>query len=345
MKALVFFGPRDIRYEEVKTPEPKNGEVRIRVKAVSICGSDIAGYKGISAMRTPGLIMGHEFSGLIEKIGEDVIDFEIGQRVTAITNLYCGKCSNCKSGLTNICINRAIIGTTMPKYGPYNGAMADYLIVPAKKIIMLPDHVSFNEAALTEPLSISLHAIKNAGSLRDKTIAVFGSGPIGLLTIQCIYLQKPAMVIAIDIQDERLEMAKLCGATYTINSGKRDLYKMIATKTKGVGVDVICDAVGIEETINSGIEIVRGGGKIIWIGLSMPKLKINYKKAVCKEIKFITSYLYTSEMEEAIDLIASSKIDVEKIITGIYPMGEGAKLFEDIVCGKSKDIKIILTNK
>lgn len=344
MKALVFYGPRDMRYVEVTTPEPNTGEVRIQVKAVSICGSDSSGYKGESTMRTPGLIMGHEFSGVIEKIGKGVNGLKIGQRVVVITNLFCEQCRDCKEGLQNVCINRAVIGTTMPNYGPYPGAMAEYVIVPAKKIISIPDHISFNEAALTEPLAISLRATKHAGNIRGKKIAVFGSGPIGLLIIQCLRLQQPTTIIAIDIQDERLEMAKLCGATYTINSMKKDLYEMISLFTNNNGVDIVFDAVGIEETVNSGIEIVRCGGKVILVGLAMPKLKLNYKHAVCKEVSFITSYMYTTEMEESIDLIASGKIDVTKIITGVYPISEGVRIFEEIAIGKSKDIKVILTN-
>ena len=126
MKALVFNGPRDMEYKEVPTPEPGPGEVRIRSKAVSICGSDSSGYKGGNAMRTPGLIMGHEFSGVIEELGPDVTGVSVGQRVAVHHNLFCGKCRDCKEGRDNVCVNRAIIGTTMPKYGPYNGAMADF---------------------------------------------------------------------------------------------------------------------------------------------------------------------------------------------------------------------------
>jgi 2-desacetyl-2-hydroxyethyl bacteriochlorophyllide A dehydrogenase len=344
MKALVFVGPRDMRYQEVKTPEPGEGEVRIAPKAVSICGSDSGGYKGGSAMRTPGLIMGHEFSGVIDKLGPGVEGLKVGQRVGAVTNLFCGKCRDCHDGLQNVCVNRAIIGTTMPKYGPYNGAMADYVIAPVKKIMPLPDHVSFNEAAMAEPLSISLRATKHVKDIAGKTVAVFGTGPIGLLAIQCLRAREAARIIAIDVVDRRLQMAKECGATHVVNSAKEDLYKIIADLTDEGGVDVVFDAAGIDQTVNSGIEIVRCGGTVVWIGLAMPELKLDYKHAVCKEITFQCSYMYTTEMEEGIELIASGKMDVAKIITGVNPMSEGAKHFELIAQGKSEDIKIILTN-
>ena len=344
MKALVFVGPRDMQYQDVPTPEPKEGEVRIRVKAVSICGSDSGGYKGGSAMRTPGLIMGHEFSGVIDKLGSGVSGLAVGQRVGTVTCLFCETCRDCKDGLGNVCVNRAIIGTTMPKYGPYQGAMSDYVIAPAKKIMPLPDHVSFNEAAMIEPLSISLRAVKHVKDIAGKTVAVYGAGPIGLLAIQCLRAREAARIIAIDVVDSRLDMARECGATQVINSKNEKVDEIIAAMTDGGGVDVVFDAVGAPATINDGVEIVRCGGTVVWIGLAVPVFEFDYKHAVCKEITFQCSYMYTTEMEEGLELIASGKMDVAKVITGVYPMSEGAKHFELIAKGESKDIKIILTN-
>ena len=347
MKALVFKGPRSMQYEEVPTPEPGPGEVRIHVKAVSICGSDTAGYKGGNAMRTAGLIMGHEFSGVIEKLGPDVKGLSIGQRVGVHTNLFCEKCRDCKEGRDNVCVNRAIIGTTMPVYGQYNGAMADFVIAPAKKIIPLPDHVSFNEAALAEPLSIGLRALKqlkNIKELKGQTVLVYGAGPIGLLTIQCIRAKEAGRIIAVDTVDRRLDVAKECGAAVVINSSNQDVLKIVDELTDSCGVDLVFDCVGIKETINNSNKLVRCGGTVVWIGLADSKLEFDYKYAVCKELTFITAYMYTTELQEGLDLIASGKLDVGKILTGVYPMGEGAKHFELIATGESKDIKIILTN-
>ena len=344
MKALVFNGPRDIQYKEVPTPEPKEGEVRIRPKAVSICGSDSAGYKGGNAMRTPGLIMGHEFSGVIEKLGPGVTGLTLGQRVTVHTNQFCGQCRDCKEGLQNVCVNRAIIGTTMPKAGQLNGAMADYVIAPAKKIMLLPDHVSFNDAAMIEPLTVGLRSTKHVKDIKGKTALVYGAGPIGLLTMQCIRAREAASIIAVDIVDGRLDMAKKCGATTVINSKKDDVAKIVADMTGGGGVDLVFDAVGSAETVNAGTKIVRCGGTVVWMGLADNKLEFDYKYAVCKEIKFLTTYMYTTEMEEGLELIAAGKLEAGKIITGIYPMSEGPKHFELIATGETKDIKIILTN-
>lgn len=342
MKALVFCGSRDIRYMDVETPEPKTGEVLIKVKAVSICGSDTGGYKGGSAMRVAPLIMGHEFSGEIAKLGEGVKGLKPGDRVGVVTNLYCGYCADCKSGLSNVCDNRKIIGTTMMA-GPYDGAMADYVVAPAAKIMQLPDNVSYNACALAEPLSISLRATKHAGDLKGKTVAVYGAGPIGLLTIQCIKFFGAGRIIAIDLVEDRLEMAKKCGATAVINSND-DVLGITRKMTDGVGVDVVFDAAGVPATVNGGVGIVRNGGKVIWIGLTVPKFEFDYKHAVCKEITFQCSYMYTTEMEEGLEMIKTGKMNVEQIITGVYPMSEGPRIFEELASGKTKDIKVILYN-
>jgi len=342
MKALVYHGPRDLRYEEVETPKPKKGEVLVKVRSVSICGSDLSGYKGGSAMRVAPLVMGHEFSGEIAQLGEGVSGLKVGERVGVVTNLYCGTCQDCKDGLQNVCDNRYIIGTTM-KAGSYNGAMADYVIAPAVKIMPLPDSVSFDECALVEPLSISLRATKHAGNLKGKNVAVFGAGPIGLMGVMCLKSFGAKRIVAIDIVEKRLKMALQCGATDIINSND-DVLGITRKLTKGVGLDVVFDAAGVPATINTGIEIVRNGGTLLMVGMASPKMEIEYKHAVVKELRLQSSYMYTSEMREGLQMIIDGKLDVAQMITSRYPMSEGPRIFEELASGKTSDIKVILTN-
>ena len=342
MKALVFHGPQDLRYESVPRPVPGRNEVLVRVKSVSICGSDLSGYRGGNPMRVPPLIMGHEFSGEIAECGEGADKFKPKDRVGVITNLYCGTCSNCRQGLQNVCENRFIIGTTM-KAGSYNGAMAEYVLAPAEKIVPLPDHVSFNEAALAEPLSIALRATKHAGNMKGKSVGVFGAGPIGQLAIACMKHAGAERIVAVDLVDKRLEMAESMGASHTINAGN-DVISEIEKLTEGIGLDCVFDAAGVEATINTGIEVVRNGGTVLLVGMASPKINIELKHAIAKEIKFLTSYMYTSEMKEGLDLIAEGKIDVKKIITAEYPLSEGPRIFSELFSGNSRDIKVILKN-
>lgn len=343
MKALVYYGPKDIRYEEVPRPAPKPGEVLVRVRAVSICGSDIAGYRGGNPMRVPPLIMGHEFSGEIAEIGEGVAGLKPGDRVGVVTNLFCKTCDDCRNGLSNVCDNRYIIGTTMAA-GSYNGAMAEYVVAPAEKIVPLADHVSFHEAALAEPLSISLRATKQAGDVRGKKVAVFGAGPIGLLGIACLKGAGAENIVAVDVIEKRLEKAREMGATHTIHA-KEDVVKFTRELTGGVGVDCVFDAAGVEATVNSGIEMVRNGGKIILVGMASAKIGFDLKRVVCKEIGLIGSYMYTTEMKEGLEIITRGGIDVKKIITSVRPLAEGPGIFAELAGGETEEIKVILTNE
>lgn len=342
MKALVYHGKEDIRYEDVETPQPKKGEVLIKVKAVSICGSDLAGFRGINPMRVPPLIMGHEFAGEVAQLGEGVTNARVGDKVGVITNLFCGTCAACKAGLTNICDNRLIIGTTM-KAGSYNGAMADFVVAPAAKLFQLSGKKSYSEYALLEPLSTSLRATKLAGDLHGKTVTVIGCGPIGLLAIMCIKLFGARSIVAVDVLDARLEMAKNCGATHTLNS-KEDLNAYTRKLTDEAGVDVVFDAVGSASTVNLGVDIVRLGGKVVWIGLVQPQIEFEYKHAVVKEIVFQGVYLYVTEMEEGLKLLEEGKLDLGKIITSEYQMSEGPHIFKELISGNARDIKVILKN-
>ncbi len=342
MKALVFHGKEDLRYEEVPTPQPKKGEALLKVKAVSICGSDLAGFRGINPMRVPPLIMGHEFSAEVAQLGEGVNNVKVGDKVGVITNLFCGTCTACKAGLTNICDNRLIIGTTM-KAGSYNGAMADYVIAPADKLFKLSGRHSFSEYALLEPLSTGLRAVKLAGDVKDKNVVVIGCGPIGLLAIMCIKLYGAKQILAVDVLDARLDMAKKCGATHTLNS-KEDLNAYTQKTTDEAGADLVFDAVGSSATVNLGVNIVRLGGKVVWIGLVQPQIEFEYKHAVVKEVSFQGVYLYVTEMEEGLELLEAGKLDIGTIITSEYPMSEGPRIFKDLISADAKDIKVILKN-
>ena len=342
MKALVFYGAGDIRYEDVETPKPKAGEVLVRVKAVSICGSDLAGYRGGNPMRVGPLIMGHEFSGEVAVLGEGVTNAKVGDKVGVYTNLFCGKCAACKAGLTNICDERFIIGTTM-KAGSYNGAMAEFVLAPADKLLPLTGKRTFAQYALAEPLSTGLRAIRRAGDVTGKTTAVVGCGPIGLLTIMALKHFGARTIIASDVVDKRLEMAKVCGATHVLNA-KEDMVEFTRKLTDDAGVDILFDAVGIQSTVNLSLDVVRLGGEIIWIGLAQPKFEFEYKHAAVRELTFKGVYLYITEMEEGIQLIESGDIPVEKIITAEYHMSKGPQIFEDLVSGNAKDIKVILVN-
>lgn len=349
MKALVYHGPGNIVMTEVDKPQPGPGEVCVKVRAVSICGSDLKAYRGKSNFRVPPLVMGHEFAGEIDEVSLGVVGFRVGQRVTVNPNLNCGNCHDCKKGATNLCSYRRNVGTTMAA-GPYNGAMAEYVCVPAAAVIPLPEELSFEEAALLEPLAVSLHAVKYYLAIKGARVAVIGAGPIGLLAVQCAKGLGAELVIlgakgamAPDSTAERQRKAADFGADLIINTMKDDLAE-VRDLTNGIGLDVVFDAVGTSESIKQSIQIVKNGGEVILIGLAAATAEFSVSELVPREIRLCGSYIYTAgEMREAIRMVADGRVNLQKLITTVTPLEKGPEMFAVLAARASEDIKIVLT--
>lgn len=347
MKAYCYVAPFKIEEQERPIPEPGKNEVRIKVKAVSICGSDTGGFKGTSAMRVAPLVMGHEFSGIVDKYGEGVEapKVPVGGRVVVYPNIQCEKCPDCQAGLPNLCEERFIPGTTMPA-GGYDGAMADYVVVPAEKLIPISDKISFEEGSMFEPTSVALRGVKMLSDVNNKTVTVFGAGPIGLLALQCLKYLGAKYVICIDLNTERLEKALECGASYVINTTEEDPVKKVMEITGGKGADAGADCVGIAVSLNTSMKMVRNGGEIAMIGMAAEHMDgFEYKYAVAHEMKLKGSYCYVDELYEIPQMIEEGKIDLKKLITTVAPMREVQEKFEDLVSGHSKEVKVILVNE
>jgi 2-desacetyl-2-hydroxyethyl bacteriochlorophyllide A dehydrogenase len=341
MKALVYHGVHDIRLEDVDRPQLRNGDdVCIRVKAVSICGSDLSGYKGTSKFRVAPLIMGHEFAGDIAAVGPAVAGIQVGQRVTVNPSVPCGTCHNCQAGRRNLCQHRKNVGTTMPA-GKCDGAMAEYVCVPAATVIPLPDTLSYEEAALLEPLGVSLRAVKRAGPLAGEAVAVVGAGPIGLLAMQCAKQLGAATVVGLDVLDERLETARQCGADLVVNS-KRDPVPAVLAVTAHRGVAVAIDAVGVSDSVGQCLQIVRDAGTIVVIGLAARQLSLDTFDFVCREITLRGSYTFRGEIEEGMELAAAGRINLRGMITSVLPLADGPAVFARLAAGQTSDVKVIL---
>ncbi|MCD8139088.1 MAG: alcohol dehydrogenase catalytic domain-containing protein [Planctomycetaceae bacterium] len=345
MKSYVYTKPFTIEMQERPLLEPKSGQVRLKVKAVSICGSDIGGFKGTSAMRVAPLVMGHEFAGIVDAVGEGADVSLVGARVGVHPTIACGTCPECESGLPNICNNRFTPGTTMPA-GPWDGAFAEYVVVPQDRLIRIPDVISFEEAAVFEPASVALRGAKKMGDIKGKTVAVFGAGPIGLLTMQSARIMGAATIIAIDIVDERLAMAKkFSGASTTINSSKEDAVAKARDATNGLGVDASADCVGIATSLNTCIKMTKNDGIVSMVGMASAQIDgFEYKECVTREIHLQGSYCYTNEPREIADLLVAGKFDFKSLITSVVPMSQVQKKMEELVFGSSTDVKVILVD-
>lgn len=347
MKAAVWYGPRNIKIEEVPYPRLERNDVIIRVKVCGICGSDLESYEtGVFAK--PGQIMGHEFSGEVTEVGKNVKDIEVGDRVTGIEIGSCGQCYWCRRNIP-ACPDRFNYTTG---YG-LPGALAEYVKIRNarlnKNIYKLPDRLTYEEGAFTEPVSVSALAANIAEPAKEDVIVILGAGTIGLCTMQAI---KPLVskVIIVDLSSRRLEIAKELGADLVINASKEDpLEKVIEATGKcrwffGVGgcADIVLDCVGTGETFKQSIDMVRTGGKIVLIGLGgyVKQAAINPSILIHKYIKLLTC-LGGEDFSRALELLELKIVKVKPIISHEFPLERVKEAFE-LQRNREASVKVLI---
>jgi L-iditol 2-dehydrogenase len=337
MKAAVWHGGKDVRIEEVPDPKFNTDEVLVRVKSVGICGSDAHAFEGKSKRRVPPLILGHEFAGVVADVGTRVHDFQNGDRVVVEPTISCGVCEPCSNGRTNICMELRFIGLHIP------GAFAEYIAVPARKCYKLPDNVSFDEAALVEPLSVATHAVNMTPTRVGDNLLIIGSGVIGLLILQVAKHRVGGNVFVSDLIDYRLDLAKRLGANAVIHSRKEDVTKRVRELTNGKGVDVVIEAVGVQDTLQQGLTVVKKGGEVTITGLLQQIIEVDVMKLVTNEITMRGDYTYTSgDFETSLDLVKNDVVHVRPLITHTFPLTDIAKAVGVLTEGKEQHIKILL---
>lgn len=321
MKALVMNEYKKLSYEEVPTPQPKAGEVLIRLQACAVCGSDVHGFDGSTGRRRPPVIMGHEASGIIVECGEGVKDYKAGDRVTFDSTVYCGKCPMCLEGKVNLCSDRQVLGVSCEDYNRA-GCFAEYVCVPEYILYRMPDNVTFVQAAMIEPLSVAYHAATRTPIKAGDTVVVVGVGTIGLLTLQVVRSFGAKQIIAVDISDERLELARANGATDCVNSKDADALEQILAASNG-GVDVAIDATGIESTVNLCVKSVHLDGRVVLIGNLAPSINFSLQYVVTHQISLFGSCASAGEYPACLDLIASGQVEVDSMISKLVPLAEG----------------------
>ena len=322
MKSLLLREYLQLELAEFPQPQPGPGEVLIRVAACGICGSDVHGYDGASGRRIPPIVMGHEAAGVVASTGAGVTQFKSGDRVTFDSTVYCGQCAFCRRGEVNLCDRREVIGVSCGDYRRH-GAFAEYIAVPERILYHLPESMSFPEAAMLEAVSVALHAVRITGDMKGQTALVIGAGMIGLLTMQAARTSGAERVFIADIDATRLDLARSLGVDQAFNLSGPDLTSAILNQTSGFGADVVLEAVGRSETIATGIDCVRKGGTVTLIGNITPKVEIHLQKVVSRQIRLQGSAASSGEYPQAIDLVASGKIQVKPLISAVAPLEDG----------------------
>ncbi len=342
MKALVLTGYKRLEYMEVATPTiRKSDEVLIRIAASAICGSDIHGYDGSTGRRQPPVIMGHEASGVVEEIGNEVSKVSVGQRVTFDSTIWCGECRFCRDGRVNLCVNRRVLGVSCDDYRQ-DGTFAEYVVVPQHIIFPIADEVSFDEAALTEPASVAAHALRITPVRLNDSIAIVGAGLIGLLAIQMAKTRTAGAVVALDTDENRRDIAVEFGADAAFAPEDPDLSDRIREVTGISGCSRVIEAVGATAPVRTAVSIVENGGSVTLIGNVSPSIELPLQQIVTREIALYGSCAIAGEYPLVLDMMARKKIDVKPLISITDTLENGPKWFDILYGRKQPLLKVVL---
>lgn len=341
MNALLLTEYKKLEMVEMPEPEVGDDDVLVRVRACGICGSDVHGFDGSSGRRNPPLVMGHEASGEVAKMGKNVTDFKEGDRVTFDSTVYCGKCFFCQKGDVNLCENRQVIGVA-PKEYRRHGAFAEYVTVPRRIMYKLPDSFPFEQAALIEAVSIGVHAVSITPVKLGDTAVIMGAGMIGLVTLQAAKAAGCTRIIAIDVDDLKLERAKAMGATDILNSKNVDAPKAVYEMTGGFGADVAFECVGYSEPVATAIYSVRKGGTVTLVGNLQQKIELPLQYVVTRQIRLQGSCASNGEYPQCIDLMARGVIKVAPLITAVAPLADGPSWFNRLYNHEPNLMKVVL---
>ena len=349
MKAAVWHGREDIRVEDVPEPGPPDpGMVKIRVAWCGICGSDLHEYLSGPIFiptrphrltgKLPPITLGHEFSGEVVAIGDGVEGVGPGDRVTADACWYCGTCYWCRRFQYNLCKSLGSTGLCA------DGAFAEYVVVPDYTAFKLPDGLSDEVAALSEPTAVAIHAVKRGGVQAGDTVCIFGAGTIGLLTLQAARAAGASKVYVVEMADARKELALSLGAEMVLDPREGEVPRRLFKITDGIGVDVSIECIGGAETAPQAIEVARRGGRVAIAGIFRDASTVHFNRIVMYEKEVVGSIGYAGEFRAALPMLADGRIRGEPLITGKIALADflGGGL-RTLIEQKDKQIKILVS--
>lgn len=345
MLAAVLHAPGDLRIEHVPIPKPSENQVLVHVKAAGICGSDLPRIMVNGTYHFP-TIPGHEFCGEIAQTGTNVSGLSVGDRVLVAPILPCGKCDSCQQGHYGQCDNYNYLGSRT------DGGFAEYVAAPAENIIHLPDSVTFLEGAAVEPAAVTLHGIMRLKFRAGDCAVVLGCGAIGLFAIQFAKIMGATDIIAVDINNEKLDFAKQAGATHLINSMKKDALAEINSITKTAGADVVIETAGSNITQVQSIQVCKKHGQILYLGTAHKDVVLSpkvFEHIIRREITITGSWNSYSapfpgrEWFAVLRFIEQGSLKISPFITHQFPLKKAPEVIHDMSERKFTYNKVILT--
>ena len=343
MKSAVKDRPEPgIWVKEFPKPTPGPGEALVRVHRASICGSDVGlydfspAYAGFAKLP---IIPGHEFAGEVAELGESTSGFHVGERVVAESVLTCGACAHCTSGRSNLCINFRIFGIHV------NGGFSEYVSVPAKHLHHMRGKLSFEQAAIIEPLAVCCHAINEVAKVNPTDIVVvLGPGPIGLLAAQVARAKgcRDIVISGIDVDEKRLAIASNLGFR-AVNSSKENLVEAVLKSTRDIGADVVAVAAGSGQALTQACDCVRKGGKILNIAIYPKPVELTVTNLVRREISVLGTFGSTwKNYEEAMDLAADNRVALQSLVTHSFPIDDAKTAFEKAKAKEGCKVQLVM---
>ena len=337
MLQAVMTAPGQIEFRDVPMPEAGPGQVLVRIMRIGICGSDVHVYHGKHPYTSYPVVQGHEVSGVIEAVGDGVVGLRPGDKVTIQPQVACGECYPCRHGDYHICDNLRVMGFQT------TGMASEYFAVDAKKVLRLPDDMSFDEGAMGEPLAVAVHALKRGGDIAGKKVMVLGAGPIGNLVAQAAKGMGAQSVLITDVSDYRLGVASECGIDYCVNPLVSDLGQEIRHRLGNDRADLILECVGINPTMEQAISYARKGTNIVVVGVFGDKATIDIGLVQDRELRLIGTLMYQErDYKKAIELINDKKVNLKPLITDHFAFRDYLKAYQYIDAKKSNIMKVMI---
>ncbi len=337
---MTLAAPQTITSAEVPVPTPGAGEVLLEIARVGICGSDIHAYYGKHPFISLPVTPGHEFSGTVAALGPGAEGLVVGDRVTAMPQLFCGTCPPCRAGRYNICEQLRVIGCQS------TGAMAEYLALPASLCVRLPDAFTFDQGAMLEPLAVGIHAARRAGDIRGKHVLTLGAGTIGNLAAQAARALGAAEVMITDVSDARLALARDCGVTHTVNVAREELSAALERAWGEARADVILECVGTQSTMEQAVQVARKGSDIVVAGVFEDKVSLSVGLVQDRELRLIGTLMYTEQSwRDAVAFVDEGKVTLEPLMSRHFPLAGLAEAFRFIERNRESAVKIMVDIK
>ena len=329
--------PHCITFREIPIPAVQDNQVLVKIKRIGVCGSDIHVFHGEHPYVSYPLTQGHEVSGQIVQLGQNVSNFRVGQRVTIEPQIYCGCCYPCTHGKYNLCESLKVIGFQAP------GTASEYFAVDASKVTVLSDTLTYEEGAMIEPLSVAVHACKQAGDVKGKNIAVLGAGPIGILVMQALKAFNAGKVLITDISDYRLNLALQCGADFICNTKSQDFAGCMEKCFGKDKADIIYDCAGNDITMNQAIQNARKGSMIVLVAVYVGQAHVDLAKLNDSELDLNTSMMYRHEdYLDAIKITEQKKVKLKPLMSKHFAFKEYQKAYEYIDANREATMKVFI---